>query len=95
MNINDVINTMNYKIGGLVSALPLVPADAIGLDARCGKVWIDEHNGYIIVGSNRNDFIKFGGLDGIDEKFLVCAGNYVLIDNYSSDFVDLSKLNVK
>ena len=62
----DILNDADTEIRSLVEQLPYVKADALGLDPRAGRVWVDIENGQLI--SRRSGSLDYyGGFQYVDD----------------------------
>jgi hypothetical protein len=65
-SILDVVDEVSYGIERFVAGMPRVPASRLGLDDRCGRVYIDADQRVIVVNGSRSlDY--YGGFEYIKE----------------------------
>jgi hypothetical protein len=79
--IDTIRDDMHIAMREHVESLPMCTADRLGLDTRCGSLYIDDH--YVIVEKYRDRSLQYyGGFEYIDDESREEIGNYVV---YSAD----------
>lgn len=79
MSIQELIEQFEVELDEAVHQLPKVRADEIGLDSRCGMVWVDVEGEAIIVHKSRERTLNYyGGFEYIDSEYVINVGEYVI-----------------
>ena len=65
-SILDVMDEITYGVERFVAGMERVSADKLGLDIRCGRVYIDR-NERVIVSDNVRSLDYYGGFEYIKE----------------------------
>jgi acyl-CoA reductase-like NAD-dependent aldehyde dehydrogenase len=89
-SILDVMDEITYGLERYVSGMERVSADKLGLDIRCGRVYIDRDE-RVIVGDSARSLDYYGGFEYIKEgEGRTTIGDYVIYngDNRVEDCFD-------
>ena len=76
-SIMEVVDEVTYGIDRFVAGMERVSADQLGLDVRCGRVYIDRDE-RVIVSSNQRGLEYYGGFEYIDAECKVKIGDYTI-----------------
>lgn len=81
-SIYDFIEDLNEKMERRVFDMNSLMCSSkdIGLDARCGRIFIDEEC-IIVSKNNRRQIDYYGGFEYVDKEFIQEIGNYVIYLN--------------
>lgn len=82
MDVMEIINEAENKFADALSKLPRVYTKDMGLDARSGRVWVDEDNGYIITNKlYRNALMRYGGFEYVHKDSITEFAGYVIFSD--------------
>jgi hypothetical protein len=81
--IDFYYDEVNDRVRDILKDCPLVSASKLGLDSRCGTVYIDEDS--IVVHKSNNKSIRYyGGFEYVDEEDITEVGDFVIYSDDSS-----------
>ena len=79
MILQDIIDEANTEFERALMELPHVRADKLGLDSRCGFVYVSEQESLIIAeGSNVRSLDYYGGFEYVNEEARQSFGRWTL-----------------
>jgi len=81
-SILDVMDEITYGVERFVAGMERVSADKLGLDIRCGRVYIDRAE-RVIVSDNSRSLDYYGGFEYIDKECRTQLGDYVIYQGHS------------
>lgn len=81
-SIMEIVDEVSYGVERFVQGMERVGADALGLDVRCGRVYIDRDERVIVVSGSRGiDY--YGGFEYIKEgEGRVTIGDYTVYNGH-------------
>lgn len=96
MDFDDIQEKLNDVIQDLHSKCRHVPAEELGLDRRCGYVFLGKD---FIATSNPRMLDYYGGFEYVDQEYIISAGIHKIysaedervqgcIERYNNDDVD-------
>lgn len=76
-NIYDLIDDVNEKIRDMILDMEYVKADKLGLDNRCGRLYVNED---CIITEKHNDRLLqyYGGFEYVDKDYRNEIGDFVI-----------------
>ena len=83
MSIYDLVDNINEKVYRMVQDMECVRASELGLDDRCGMLFINEEC-IIIDKQSRGRLEYYGGFEYCDKDFVQAIGDYVIYLNGDS-----------
>ena len=78
----EMIDEIQYAVERHVQGLRRVSANELGLDIRCGRVYIDRAE-RVIVSDNSRSLDYYGGFEYIDKECRTQLGDYVIYQGHS------------
>jgi len=81
-SILDVVDEVSYGIERFVAGMERVSADKLGLDIRCGRVYIDRGE-RVIVSDNARSLEYYGGFEYIDKECKTQIGDYTIYQGHN------------
>lgn len=82
MSTYNTLNQIRDAANTLVDSFTRVPASELGLDPRCGALFIDEDGQYLAVPRSRKRTIDYyGGFEYVDPDAVTIFGDWVLYDS--------------
>jgi hypothetical protein len=82
-SILDVMDEITYGIERYVAGMEKIGADKLGLDIRCGCVYIDRNWQVIVAGAGRGGIDYYGGFEYIKEgEGRTTIGNWVIYNGH-------------
>ena len=76
-SIMEIVDEVTYGVERFVQGMERVSADALGLDVRCGRIYIDRDE-RVIVSDNPRGIEYYGGFEYIDSECKVKIGDYTV-----------------
>jgi hypothetical protein len=76
-SILDVVDEVTYGVERFVAGMERVSADKLGLDIRCGRVYISRDD-RVIVTDNPRSLDYYGGFEYIDKECRTQLGDYTI-----------------
>lgn len=81
-SILDVVDEVTYGVERFVAGMERVSADKLGLDIRCGRVYVDRDE-RVIVTDNPRSLDYYGGFEYIDKECRTQLGDYVIYQGHN------------
>lgn len=92
MNSYDLIDKANDIAMSYVDEMDYVYAEELGLDRRCGSVWVSDD--CIVARNNKRNLEYYGGFEYVDPDFVLTVGDfrfYYSEDSRVRDHIDTYK----
>jgi hypothetical protein len=83
-SILDVMDEITYGVERFVAGMERISTDKLGLDIRCGRVYIDRAERVIVAGSGSSGLDYYGGFEYIKEgEGRTTLGDYVIYNGHN------------
>lgn len=95
--ITEIIEEFEQQIKDYVSKLPEVQSSQLGLDKRCGLIFVDEESDALIVQCRNDRMLQYyGGFEYVNPECRMTVGSYVIYfgdDGRVRDALDMYTTN--